>query len=272
MVPSIPCSDHSDVCSAAEQAPPTTPSTARRGTPSRPRSSTVAQLFPPPTPISGPPSAGPPAAPPTAAGVPAETTAKISAAEAEAEAESDAASEKGGHELDAHVRHILSQSKRDAIKRTARGVWTFVKTPMGAITAIYGFLVAFWGAAIVLFLLGWINAGSKYQNDVWVEISSQVENGLFTLTGVGLIPWRVIDVYSESSGSVNLSVSPVRERHQGMGNTRAQIRVLTFACPPSRAHLRVPTFACSPSPQDSPSSGRSRARTSDYGKSAVSRP
>jgi hypothetical protein len=233
-----------NLCSAAEQAPPTTPSTARRGTTSRPRSSTVAQLFPPFAPV--PPSAGPPAAPPpTAAGLPMETGVKT-AAEAEAEAESDAASEKGGHELDAHVRHILSQSKRDAIKRTARGVWTFVKTPMGAITAIYGFLVAFWGAAIVLFLLGWINAGSKYQNDVWVEISSQVENGLFTLTGVGLIPWRVIDVYSELSGSVNVSVGPFREQAWGMGRTPAQIRELTSAC--------------------------SRARTSDYGKSAVSRP
>lgn len=66
---------------------------------------------------------------------------------------------------------------------------------MGAFTAIYGFLVAFWGAAIVLFLLGWINAGSKEQNDIWVEISSQIENGLFTITGVGLIPWRVMDTY-----------------------------------------------------------------------------
>lgn len=30
-----------------------------------------------------------------------------------------------------------------------------------------------------------------------VEISSQVENGLFTLTGVGLIPWRVQDTYRQ---------------------------------------------------------------------------
>ena len=28
-----------------------------------------------------------------------------------------------------------------------------------------------------------------------LEISSQVENGLFSLTGLGLIPWRVIDTY-----------------------------------------------------------------------------
>jgi hypothetical protein len=76
-----------------------------------------------------------------------------------------------------------------------RGLWAFVKTPMGAFTAIYGFLCAFWGAAIVLFLLGWIPTSSKDTQDKWVEISSQVTNGLFTVTGVGLIPWRVVDTY-----------------------------------------------------------------------------
>lgn len=50
----------------------------------------------------------------------------------------------------------------------------------------------------MLFLLGWIPTSSKYRQDVWVEISSQVENGLFTVTGVGLIPWRVVDTYRES--------------------------------------------------------------------------
>jgi hypothetical protein len=31
--------------------------------------------------------------------------------------------------------------------------------------------------------------------ELMAEICSQVENGLFTLTGVGLIPWRAIDTY-----------------------------------------------------------------------------
>jgi len=53
------------------------------------------------------------------------------------------------------VRNVLHKdSKWEKAKRIGRGVWTFVKTPMGAFTAIYGFCVAFWGAAIVLFLLG----------------------------------------------------------------------------------------------------------------------
>lgn len=111
--------------------------------------------------------------------------------------DNDAASTKSDDELDKHVRHILSASKKAKIKRGLRGFWAFVKTPMGAFTAIYGFLCAFWGAAIVLFLLGWIPTSSKDTQDKWVEISSQVTNGLFTITGVGLIPWRVVDTYRE---------------------------------------------------------------------------
>lgn len=38
-------------------------------------------------------------------------------------------------------------------------------------------LVAFWGAAIVLFLAKMINLHNKDRQDFWVEISSQVENG-----------------------------------------------------------------------------------------------
>ena len=67
------------------------------------------------------------------------------------------------------MRNVLHKdSKWEKAKRIGRGVWTFVKTPMGAFTAIYGFCVAFWGAAIVLFLLGWIKTGSSNQKAVWV--------------------------------------------------------------------------------------------------------
>ena len=68
--------------------------------------------------------------------------------------------------LDRHVEHVLT--KKDKLKRAARGLWDFLKTPMGVITAIYGFLVVFWGAAIVLFLLKWIDAGSDYNQKLWI--------------------------------------------------------------------------------------------------------
>jgi hypothetical protein len=52
--------------------------------------------------------------------------------------------EKAEEALDKHVEHVLR--KRDKVKRTLKGLWAFVKTPIGFITAVYGFLVAFWGA------------------------------------------------------------------------------------------------------------------------------
>jgi hypothetical protein len=60
--------------------------------------------------------------------------------------------------LDTHVKDVLIKKQRSPKKewfiRSMKGAWAFVKTPIGVITAIYGFLVVFWGAAIVLFLLG----------------------------------------------------------------------------------------------------------------------
>jgi hypothetical protein len=73
------------------------------------------------------------------------------------------------HELDQHVRHVLKdKSKKAKMKRILRGLWDYVRTPMGFVVAIYGFLVVFWGAAIVIFLAGWIPMSSKNQNDIWV--------------------------------------------------------------------------------------------------------
>ncbi|KZW03764.1 hypothetical protein EXIGLDRAFT_599427 [Exidia glandulosa HHB12029] len=97
------------------------------------------------------------------------------------------------HEIDQHVAEVLGH--RATLRRQLSGLWAFLKTPTGAVMGIYGFLVAFWGAAIVLFLGKLINLHNKEKQDIWVEISCQVENALFTITGVGLIPWRVIDTY-----------------------------------------------------------------------------
>lgn len=46
--------------------------------------------------------------------------------------------------LDEHVKEVLR--KRDMIKRGLKGVWAFMKTPLGVIATIYGFLVVFFGA------------------------------------------------------------------------------------------------------------------------------
>ncbi|KAF5387704.1 hypothetical protein D9615_000499 [Tricholomella constricta] len=102
--------------------------------------------------------------------------------------------------LDRHVDDVLRRPSKS--RRTMKGVWSFLKTPMGAsyfaeqiFTAIYGFLVVFWGAAIVLFVGKLINFHNPNTQGFWVEVASQVENGLFTVTGIGLIPYRVWDTY-----------------------------------------------------------------------------
>lgn len=95
--------------------------------------------------------------------------------------------------LDRHVEDVLTG--RSKVKRTLQGVWSFLKTPIGIITGIYGFLVVFWGAALVLFLLKWINLHNANTQGFWVEVCSQVVCGLFTITGIGLIPTRALDTY-----------------------------------------------------------------------------
>ncbi|KAF9534219.1 hypothetical protein CPB83DRAFT_843880 [Crepidotus variabilis] len=95
--------------------------------------------------------------------------------------------------LDRHVDDVLNNPSK--IRRTLMGVWSFLKTPMGAITGIYGFLIVFWGAAIVIFLARIINFHNPNTQGFWIEVSSQVETGLFTVTSIGLIPSRVLDTY-----------------------------------------------------------------------------
>ncbi|EMD40777.1 hypothetical protein CERSUDRAFT_80431 [Gelatoporia subvermispora B] len=95
--------------------------------------------------------------------------------------------------LDQHVEDVLR--KRDRFRRVMQGVWSFVKTPLGVITAIYGFLVVFWGTGIVFFLAKFINLHNSITQGYWVELCQQVETGLFTLTSIGLIPFRVVDTY-----------------------------------------------------------------------------
>lgn len=98
------------------------------------------------------------------------------------------------NELDQHLVKAVRERKRDRVKKLLKGIWAYIRTPIGICVAIYGFLVVFWGAALVIILAGWIPM-KKHTQDVWVEICSQILNGLFTVTGVGFIPWRAMDTY-----------------------------------------------------------------------------
>ncbi|KAI9512233.1 hypothetical protein F5148DRAFT_1164993 [Russula earlei] len=86
-------------------------------------------------------------------------------------------------ELDRHVHDVLK--RKNKFRRVMKGI----------AFGIYGFLVVFWGSALVLFLAKWIKLHNKSTRDFWVEICEQILNGLFCLTGIGLIPWRIVDTY-----------------------------------------------------------------------------
>ncbi|KAF7352701.1 hypothetical protein MVEN_01236000 [Mycena venus] len=77
--------------------------------------------------------------------------------------------------LDRHIEDV--PKKPSKFKRTMKGVWAFLKTPLGILVGIYGFCIVFWGAAIVFFLAKFIDFHNENIQGFWVEVSSQVENG-----------------------------------------------------------------------------------------------
>ncbi|KAG8752494.1 hypothetical protein FRC12_011920 [Ceratobasidium sp. 428] len=72
--------------------------------------------------------------------------------------------------LDRHVEDVLTNRKK--IQRGLAGFWGYIKTPMGFVSFVYGFLCAFWGAAIVFFLAKMINLHNEDRQGFWVEASS----------------------------------------------------------------------------------------------------
>ncbi|CAK7271955.1 hypothetical protein SEPCBS119000_004871 [Sporothrix epigloea] len=80
--------------------------------------------------------------------------------------------------------------------------WHYFTTPVGFFVVLYGCNVVAWGGMLFLLLC---NASPRMChptcNDInsprrkWIEIDSQVVNGLFCVTGFGLAPWRLRDMY-----------------------------------------------------------------------------
>ncbi|KAI0030023.1 hypothetical protein K488DRAFT_28040, partial [Vararia minispora EC-137] len=95
-------------------------------------------------------------------------------------------------ELDDYVRHLL-HSRRERIRRRFRGFKQFVSRPLGAFITIYAILITFWGAAWVMFLIGWIYVGNR--RSYFVEICEQILTALFCLVGIGMAPFRAVDTY-----------------------------------------------------------------------------
>ncbi|KAJ4342884.1 hypothetical protein N0V87_000601 [Didymella glomerata] len=94
--------------------------------------------------------------------------------------------------LDDHVRHLL-HSRRARFKRSMRGFGRYCRNPLGLLVTIYFFLITFWGAAWVLFLIGWISVAGRQA--YFVEICDQILTALFCVVGITMFPFRLYDTY-----------------------------------------------------------------------------
>ncbi|KIW04633.1 uncharacterized protein PV09_04379 [Verruconis gallopava] len=95
-------------------------------------------------------------------------------------------------ELNDLVRHML-HSRRAAFKRGLKGFGQYVKRPLGFFITLYATLITLFGAAWVLFLIGWISLGSR--KDYIVNVVDNVLVALFAIMGDGLAPFRAVDTY-----------------------------------------------------------------------------
>lgn len=94
--------------------------------------------------------------------------------------------------LNDRVRHLL-HSRRAKFRRGMRGFARYVRKPVGFLITLYAFLLTFWGAAWVLFLIGWISVQGR--QGYFIEICDQILTALFCVVGIGMAPWRAIDTY-----------------------------------------------------------------------------
>ncbi len=95
-------------------------------------------------------------------------------------------------------KHSWVQSTNIGLK----AYWKFLQTPFGILLTIYGLNVVGWGAMIFFVLLKAAPAmchpscdDDHSAREIWIEVDSQVLNGLFCVTAFGLLPWRGRDFY-----------------------------------------------------------------------------
>lgn len=94
--------------------------------------------------------------------------------------------------LDDHVRHML-HSRRSKLARSWKGFISYASRPLGFLVTLYATLITLFGLAWVLFLIGWIEVGSK--QSYLVEIIDYTLVALFAIVGDGLAPFRAVDTY-----------------------------------------------------------------------------
>src|SRR5690606_5715791 len=90
---------------------------------------------------------------------------------------------------------VTTKSSPSKAKFILNALKAFLSTPAGLFAFVYLILVIAWGGFLFLILVNAAPAFTGEHRLIWIEISSQVVNGLFTLTGFGLAPWRFRDLY-----------------------------------------------------------------------------
>ncbi|ERT00684.1 hypothetical protein HMPREF1624_01914 [Sporothrix schenckii ATCC 58251] len=93
-------------------------------------------------------------------------------------------------------------STGESFHHGAVAFWHYARTPIGFLVVLYGLNVVAWGGMLFLLLCN-ASPAMCYPtcNDInsprrkWIEVDSQILNGLFCVTGFGLAPWRFRDMF-----------------------------------------------------------------------------
>ncbi|KAK8151319.1 hypothetical protein IWX90DRAFT_446601 [Phyllosticta citrichinensis] len=82
-----------------------------------------------------------------------------------------------------------------------KAFWRWFCTPLGFAITIYGLNIVAWGGMLFLLLCNAAPAmchptcnDLQSPRRIWIEVTSQILNGLFCVTGFGLAPWRFRDL------------------------------------------------------------------------------
>ncbi|OJJ74822.1 hypothetical protein ASPBRDRAFT_63422, partial [Aspergillus brasiliensis CBS 101740] len=96
----------------------------------------------------------------------------------------------------------LPVSKTTKLKIWSKQAWHWICTPKGFLITIYGLNVVAWGGMLFLLMCNAAPAmchptcNDLYSSRrIWIEITSQILNGLFCVPGFGLAPWRIRNLY-----------------------------------------------------------------------------
>lgn len=95
-----------------------------------------------------------------------------------------------------------SKSFGQSTKEGLKAFWNYFTTPLGFLVVLYGLNVVAWGGMLFLLLCNASPAMCHPScNDInsprrkWIEWDSQILNALFCVTGFGLAPWRLRDLW-----------------------------------------------------------------------------